>query len=252
MYRDAHPVLGGLTYVETIISTPLNPRFTCAALVHESANHFGKEIFGTNNLVVTFANKKAAKQYASKKAVEWLIENKHMPADGPVRFPKPVIPPPQGKGRGVPQAQPQSLPQRITSPTPIVSAPSTPPFVVTAPSTSYAQQIPALCQRLGFNVPTYKLSQGIPNFPFWDAHAEFHERMIVDPVGAVKSIFGKKNAKEEVAKVVFSFLKSIERQRREQYDMNDEEEGEVEQGEKRKRSVDATPEVGAKAVKVEA
>ena len=170
---------------------------------------------------LSFSNKKAAKQYAAKQAIDWLIENKHMPDNGAVKFPK-SVPLPQVK--------------KVRTPDVIVP-PSTPKN-----SVSWASQVPDLCHRLGFHIPTYRLDRPIPSAPLWDAYADFGGDPRIDGrVGVVTGIYGQKKAKEESAKEVVSFLKDIERQRTQQFEDEDR---------KRNRSTDSQPQRVGEEVKV--
>lgn len=182
-YRSAHPIKdAGLSYNETQVG---GPRFGCVALIAESPDHFGAGVF--------FSSKKASKQYASKKAIDWLIANKYMPADGSVRFPK------------VPPAA-QSLP-----------ASSPPPM--SKDSISSAAQVPVLCHRLGINVPTYRIVPITPGASVYDGWADFGSESVIDgKIGEVKTVFGKKQTKEQIASRTLLFLRGIEKHRREQFD----------------------------------
>jgi hypothetical protein len=166
-------------------------------VIHESLQHFGK--------VISFSNKKDAKQYAAKKAVDWLVGNGFMPVVG-VKFPK-TPPPPIVKAIG---------PVQSTTPSP--AGPPTQASFIT-----YAGQIPELCLRLGFNTPTYEITKLSNNASLWNGYAHFSgDPRIQGKVGEVKNVFGKGNAKEQIAKEVFSFLKAIERQRIEMEDADEE------------------------------
>jgi hypothetical protein len=223
-YRNAHPTpAGGLTYAEEVVS--LAPaRFTCTALIQESSQHFGKTI--------SFSNKKDAKRYASKKAVDWLIENDLMPADGSVKFPK-ALPPPVLKALGPIQPATPSL----------AGIPK-----ATAP-TSFAGQVPELCMRLGFNPPSYEIKKDSENVAFWSGYAHFGgDPRIEGKVGEVKNVFGKSNTKEQIAGEVLSFLKDIERQRMEKED----EEEEDDRKRKRVSASSGIDETSGKLVKFEA
>lgn len=195
----------------------IQPRFKCTVVISESSQHFG----GT----ISFSKKKDAKRHASKQAVDWLIENKFMPTDGSVKFAK-LPPPPVTKTIGPIQ--------------PATSSPNASP----KPAISYAGQVPELCVRLGFNMPTYRITKHKETSAFWDGYAYFGgDPRIEGKVGEVKNVFGKGNAKEQIAMEVLSFLRNIERQRME---IDDEER-------KRKRS-SMSPELGensGKFVKVE-
>lgn len=81
-----------------------------------------------------------------------------------------------------------------------------------------------------------------------DGYADFGGDPRIDgKVGEVKNVHGKKNAKDEIARRVFSFLKDIERQRLAAHEHEDEEEDK-----KRKRSDTGSPEQVAKTAKVQA
>jgi hypothetical protein len=208
-YRAAHPIASdGLKYLDQILGDSRSPRFGCIAVIAETSNQFGAG--------VSFSNKKAARQYASKKAVEWLIANEKMPADGSVRFPKVV----------------QSPPPNAPKPT----------------GNTYASQVPSLCFKLGFNPPAYKFVENVPGTALYDAWADFgHDVRVDGKVGEVFGVYGKKRAKEEVAENVIGFLRDVERHQRglsSAEDSNDEEER------KRKRSTSSSSEVGSKIIKV--
>jgi hypothetical protein len=141
-----------------------------------------------------------------------------MPADGSVKFPKVV----------------QSPAERRSSSGLLAPQPT---------PTSYAGQVPGLCHRLGFSIPKYEINPVAPNTALYDAWADFGaDPRIEGKVGEIKNVYGKKNAKEEVARVVISFLQDIERQRMAEFEDNDR---------KRKRSSEsAGGDVPDKAVKV--
>jgi hypothetical protein len=137
-----------------------------------------------------------------------------MPSDGSVRFPKP--PPPVQVA--------QSKKRNSTSPsdrTPANGAQIT---------TTYAAQIPPLCYKLGFAPPRYEITRAkADDVPFFNGYADFGaDPRIEGKVGEVFNVYGQKRAKEQIAEVVLSFLKDIERQRGESLDYDDDR--------KRKRS----------------
>jgi len=79
-----------------------------------------------------------------------------------------------------------------------------------------------------------------------NGYADFGTDPRIDgKVGEVDNVYGKKNAKDAVAKIVLSFLKDIERQRLAEHDDEDEEK-------KRKRPASDSPEQAGKVVKVQA
>ena len=146
-----------------------------------------------------------------------------MPSDGNVKFPKssPLIPA---------EARSQSPP-----PNPKDDGTS---------AVSCSAQVPCICHRLGFSPPRYVITPVLPNTPLWNGYADFgSDPRIEGKVGEVKDIYGRKNAKEEVAKLVLSFMKDIERQRVTEIDDEDK---------KRKRDPTSLPEVVVKHVKVSA
>ncbi|KAF5873932.1 uncharacterized protein Bfra_005399 [Botrytis fragariae] len=135
--------------------------------------------------LASFSNKKDAKKFISKLAVDWLISQNLMPSTGAVKFPKTPIATP------VPDAR-----ERSTSPTP------------------YPSLVPGLCIALGYNPPAYRLKLMSEGTAFWEIYADFGSDPRVDgPVGKLTNIYGKQKAKEACAKEVFKFLKAIERSR---------------------------------------
>lgn len=97
-------------------------------------------------------------------------------------------------------------------------------------------------------MPTYEITKHSENTPLWNGYAHFSgDPRIEGKVGEVRSVYGKSNAKEQIAMEVFSFLKDIERQRMEIEDNEEEEDR------KRKRE-SVSSEIGespGKVVKVE-
>lgn len=98
----------GLEYVERpSVKDPT--RHTCILIIAESIQKFGEGI--------PFSNKKSAKKYASKLAIDWLIDRNYMPADGGVRFPKVHL---------LPQLPPKPVFATLQASTPNPPAPSAP------------------------------------------------------------------------------------------------------------------------------
>lgn len=180
----------------------------------------------------SFGNKKTAKHYASKRAIDWLVGNGFMPSYASIKFPK-VSQPQPTKAPKPPQPQQQQ---------------NTPAASGTPAKSKFTSQVPDLCNRLGFDVPRYELTKVAENAALWDGYAHFAGDPRIDgPVGMVKGVFGQKNAKEAIAQELVSFLKSIEKHRIEQQEADDK---------KRKReSIDSTHEdlasLAAKATKTE-
>jgi len=230
-----HPPTTGLKYVDGVVGQA-PARFTCIAALAESPQPFGD--------AVSFTKKKDAKQYASKKAIDWLIENKFMPVDQvkfPKKQPKAVSQAAAGTAKAAAAAAAASAQEDN-------AIPAAPPSKST--STSFAGQIPDLCIRLGFNMPKYEITRASEIAPLYSGYAHFNgDPRIEGKVGEVFDVFGQKNAKEKIAEEVFSFLKDIERQRMALYEDDAEEEDR-----KRKRSMES-PEVGntsGKAIKAQA
>ncbi|KAK0124535.1 hypothetical protein ONS95_009484 [Cadophora gregata] len=233
-YRQANPVEaadGGIQYTEITLPGRISPRFSCTVKISESDEVFGcSGNYGFGPIVASFSIKKVAKQFAAKRAIDFLIKNKHMPNDGSVKFPKPPSPPQGAKTNTVPAGE-----------------------------LAYITQVPLLCRRLGFNTPTYKITSVIPNAPVCDGYADFGNDLRVDgPVGKVTNVFGKKNAKEAIARIVVSFLKDVERQRMGEQATDDSEEGEKKEkadddddDKKRKRSSPDVSETSNKAPKIQ-
>lgn len=181
-YRQAHPVPGATTrYSDESSGAFITPRARSFVTIAESSEQFGG---------VWFSNKKSAQQYAAKKAIDWLVANAKMPADGTVSFPKgPVV----------------AVQQNVD-----VDMDDTAPA---AAGESYASLVPDLAHKLGFNVPRYEIVAQTPGVPLYNAWAEFGDARIQGRVGENRNVHGKKNARDHVAKEVYTFLKDIERQR---------------------------------------
>ena len=164
-------------------------RFRCTVTIHE-APHIQ---FGQDN-TLSFAKKKDAKQFASKKAIDWLIASGFMPPDGSVRWPKPTPLPPS----------------KVIGP----KIPSGAQSIVAKSKNTFTAQIPPLAHKLGFSPPTYEITRVSEEAPLYNGHARWpNDPRISGKVGVVTNIYGQKNAKEMIAQEVFAFLTDIERQR---------------------------------------
>ncbi len=139
-----------------------------------------------------------------------------MPSDGSIKFPAPPPPPPIPKTPKTPNPALSSFyPPRSGSGSSLSlkdgSGSSTP--------TSFSSQVPDLCRRLGFVQPQYKLTTLTEGSGLWNCYADFSgDPRVDDKVGEIKNVYGKKNAKEESAKLVIQFLRDIQRQRMEGID----------------------------------
>lgn len=211
-YRAVNRPVDGLKYIDNVVGTAPS-RFSYTAILAESSQPFG----GT----ASFAKKKDAKQYASKRAIDWLIENNFMPANG-VKFPKPkaVI-------QTVPN--PKVTSSKVASIAIVKVNDITPePPAPTPKATSLAGKIPELCTRLGFTVPRYEITRVSEQAPLYSGYAHFNgDPRIEGKIGEVKDIFGQKNAKEMIAETLHTFLKDIERQRMAAVDNTDNPEADT-------------------------
>lgn len=86
-----------------------------------------------------------------------------------------------------------------------------------ADDTSYTLKVLKLCSLLQLPQPTYRLAPNplapVPNIltgAAYFAESAIHRHpLLVGPVGEVRNVFGKKNAKEECARGVFRVLMKI-------------------------------------------
>jgi len=245
-YRQYHKVglalAGeGLTFHEATIG-PAPHRFTCTVSIAEAPEPIGGS--------VSFAIKKNAKRFAAKLAIQWLIENKFMPGDGTISFPKPVPPQQVKKVKTSPQlTTPQSTSQdasRTTTPSQM--------------GQTYAAEVPTLCHKLGIGIPSYIITQKNPILPIYDVYADFDsDPRIEGKIGEVENVYGKKNAKEESAKLTVLFLQEIEKKKNKMYEEEDRKRNRdaaslpLEEDRKRNRDAVSPPleEDGRKTIKVE-
>lgn len=158
--------------------------YACLVSLGERPEPFGDES-------VIFSRKKDAKQYAAKLAIEWLIENNHMPSNGSVSFPKP--------------RRQQSVPKAASTLLliPIEDGGST-------GGTSYGQRVAEMCAKLAMAPPTYVISP-LEDFPaIYSGHATFgNSPEVMGPVGHFSNVYGRKKAKETCAEKVLQFLEGI-------------------------------------------
>ena len=197
-----NPPVDGLKYLDAVVGAAPS-RFNCMAILAENAQPFGD--------TVSFTKKKDAKQYASKKAIDWLIENNFMPVVG-VKFPKPQ--PVNQTVTNVKVASPKiiSTPKAVITPIASVKEVGPQSPAMTHKSKSFAGQIPELCSRLGFTAPRYEITKVSENAPLYSGYAHFNGDPRIDgKLGEVEGIFGQKNAKEMIAEELYAYLKAIER-----------------------------------------
>ena len=198
-YRDAHPS-GQLEYVEEEVQTGDKiPRWTMQCVISESDSPL--PLLRSGEEVISFARKKDAKRHAARCAIEWLIGEKWMPDDGNVTFPKPKPKPP-------PQPPP-----------PDTSAGGVSLVVGKDNGTPATQRIPAICARLKFQPPQYKLHPDPESHSFFSGWAEFPSGIdMPTQMGHVSNVYTRKAAKEAIAVNVLKRLLEIEAERGEQAD----------------------------------
>ncbi|KAE9988774.1 hypothetical protein EG328_007378 [Venturia inaequalis] len=137
--------------------------------------------FGRRDL--PFGSKKLARQNAAREAILWLREHDHLREDGP----------------------PKKKQKKHSS---SVSSSSGSNRGDADIGISYAQQVNDLCTRHTIPVPTYDITPSSPTSPFYSAHARFTPGTIANgrPIGRVENIFGRRNAKEAVARNLVRYL----------------------------------------------
>ncbi|OBU00725.1 hypothetical protein VE01_01014 [Pseudogymnoascus verrucosus] len=174
-YHQIHPKVGKHVFTES--ATPgFPPRFVCSVKIGERPEPFNS----TNN----FGNKKQAKQHCCKLAIEWLVENGHMPSIDSVSFPK----------------QHQVAPQ--------AKAGSTASAAQMTPGAEIAQ----ICFELRMGLPAYVIKSEPAGSALWSGYAHFPSNHLVDGrVGEFRNVFGKNNAKGDCQLEVLKFLKEIKR-----------------------------------------
>ena len=190
---------------------------------------------------VLFASKKAAKAHAAREAVRFLIGEGELAADGSVKGRK------TKKGGGMVRAEREregeaegegighgnkheaggekSWVERVlgTLQWPfrffIIGPP--PPFLRSSPSFLFfaspsAKRKSDLCTALNIHPPTYRLAALDPATAphVYSGAARFEsEPLMRQPVGEVRHVFGRKNAREECARGVVAYLEGVRRGR---------------------------------------
>ena len=172
---------GGIIYTDEMSNEFTLVRSTSYVVIAETSKRFGG---------VWFAAKKNSKKYAAKKAIDWLIANKRMPANGAVSFPKQDVP--------LVTDHTHSTSKNIQN--------------ETDTNDTFAAIVPHMAHKLGLKQPRYVYKKSSLNEPYVDAYADFDDPTIA-PVGKVFGVFGKKKARDEVAKKVFVYLKDVEQTR---------------------------------------
>lgn len=157
-------------------------RFVCSITIPEAPS----TPFGTTSNTFTFANKKDAKKYAAKLAVEWLVDNHYMP----------------------------SVDQVKRKPTPTTAATRT-VTVLGAPKSrslaeptepSWSRKVRDLAEELGYPPPRYDIVQSTSMESMYSGYAYFGDNVRSEgKYGEFSNIFGRKNAKEQCAKELCAY-----------------------------------------------
>ncbi|OBT64050.1 hypothetical protein VE03_06720 [Pseudogymnoascus sp. 23342-1-I1] len=170
-YLQIHPNGGKHEFTESS-TVGFQPRFVCSVTIGERSDPFSS----TNG----FGNKKLAKQHCCKLAIEWLVENGHMPSIDSVSFPKHH------------QVASQASAIQMT------------------PGAEIAQ----ICLELRMGLPAYVMKNEPAGSALWSGYAHFPSNHLVDgQIGEFRNVFGKNNAKGDCQLEVLKFLKDIKRDR---------------------------------------
>ncbi|KFY38685.1 hypothetical protein V494_04257 [Pseudogymnoascus sp. VKM F-4513 (FW-928)] len=169
-YHQIHISAGKHEFTETAVAG-FPPRFVCSVTIGERPEPFSS--------THRFGSKKLAKQHCCKLAIEWLVENGHMPSIDSVSFPKATAVPTAGTAQMSPGAQ-----------------------------------IAQLCLELRMGPPAYVMNNQPAGSAFWSGYAHFPLNPLIEGrVGEFTNVFGKSNAKGDCAIEVLSFLKDIKKDR---------------------------------------
>lgn len=199
-----------------------------------------------------FHSKKQARQNAAREAILWLRENHHLPEDGPPPKKKQKkhansvsTASSSGSnndkaGDGIEISYARQVNGKLVDPLMLLSllsssSSSSNIYTTSLPSFHLKTQLqlipflpqipnpqfpttnlpPDLCMKNSIPVPTYTLTATTPTAPYYKGHAHFPTGIIAHgrPIGSVENIFGKKNAKEAVARNVLRYLVECVRER---------------------------------------
>ncbi|MCJ1404242.1 hypothetical protein MMC11_007467, partial [Xylographa trunciseda] len=148
---------------------------------------------GTDEL---FGSKKAAKAHAAREAVAFLVQSGELDADGNVRTRKKKL------GGGAVRAEAGAEEVRGQG--------------EGEGEKSWGERVVDLCALLGLHPPTYRLAPvdpaAAPHVFSGAAYFE-HEPLLRAPVGAVRNVYGRRNAREESARGVVVVLEGMMRAR---------------------------------------
>ncbi|KFY63607.1 hypothetical protein V496_03831 [Pseudogymnoascus sp. VKM F-4515 (FW-2607)] len=174
-YHQIRPSGGRHEFTESS-TAGFPPRFVCSVTIGERSEPFSS----TNG----FGNKKLAKQYCCKLAIEWLVENGHMPSIDSVSFPRHYQVASQAKAGSISSA-----------------AQMTP-----------GAEIAQICHELRMGLPAYVMKNEPAGSALWSGYAHFPSNHLVDgQIGEFRNVFGKNNAKGDCQLEVLKFLKEIKR-----------------------------------------
>lgn len=186
-YRQAHPPIDTtVCKEETVGRAP--ERFRCTITIAETSQVFGSTTF-------TFANKKDAKKYACKEAVEWLVANNYALSFDQTNAKKPATP------------------QNGTEPkTSILGVRKQDLHVDRKPT--FARQVADLSTYIGLNQPSYVVEAVSLGSSIYSGYAHFNDDpRITGKIGEFRNVFGRKAAKEQCAREVLIVLEGIRDQR---------------------------------------
>ncbi|KAI9876999.1 MAG: hypothetical protein M1830_005065 [Pleopsidium flavum] len=169
------------TYISFALGTT-NPLYASECTIDEHP----ASTFGGRNL--SFPNKKAAKANAAKEAVLWLRANGYMSSVAG-----------NNKKRKAKVGGMEAIIAEVKNPD---------------KEKSWAAKVTDLCIHLSLQPPTYQLTPSPLAQSMYSGGACFtHDPLIKSPVGEVRNVFGKKNAKEACAERVVEFLMELGRGR---------------------------------------
>ncbi|MCJ1388742.1 hypothetical protein MMC18_001591 [Xylographa bjoerkii] len=174
----------------TFTDYALGAAFACECrIAQRPAAPFG----GTD---VLFGSKKAAKTHAAREAVQFLIQSGELEADGSVRKKRKKV------GAGAVRAEEEEEEKKKRG--------------EQDGERSWGERVVDLCTALGLTPPTYRFAPNdpatAPNILSGAAHFA-NEPLMRAPVGEVRNVYGRKNAREECARGVVAFLEGLRRER---------------------------------------
>ncbi|TLS29551.1 hypothetical protein PpBr36_00438 [Pyricularia pennisetigena] len=170
---------------------------------------------------------RSAKQFAARCAVEWLMQQQLMPADGEsVVFKRSRIQNPTVFREAPLKVVEDAATAKTASPPPLVQRkigqPAADPGAATesskdetAKDLSFVTRVEQLCTQLGYGRPIYVLNQA-ENTQIFSGWADWRDEMRVPAsIGVVKDVWGKKHAKEKIAEQILTHLEQVQAKRME-------------------------------------